>query len=205
MNMKTDRLPGIAPVTDEALIIAFLNGNTDAFNTLVTRWRKPIYNFVLRYAADRDSADDLTQQTFIRAYQGLRKLDKPTRFSSWLYRIALNAARDAGRSNQRHSMVSTSDEVVANELRVSPFSHPDQIAHRRDLRDVLSRALQEIPEEQRVVVIMKEYQGLKFREIAEAMEIPINTVKSRLYYGLNSLKKLFEEWKVTKEVVWYDA
>ena len=85
-------------MTDEALIIAFLNGDTDAFNTLVTRWRKPIYNFVLRYAADRDSAEDLTQQTFIRAYQGLRKLDKPTRFSSWLYRIALNAARDVGRS-----------------------------------------------------------------------------------------------------------
>ena len=192
-------------MTDEALIIAFLNGDTGAFNTLVTRWQKPIYNFVLRYASDPDNADDLTQQTFIRAYQGLRKLDKPTRFSSWLYRIALNAARDAGRANQRHTMVSLSDEVVSNELRVSPRSHPDQFANRRDLREMLSRALQEIPEEQRVVVIMKEYQGLKFREIADAMELPINTVKSRLYYGLKTLRKLFVEWKVTKEVVWNDA
>ena len=202
---RIDRFAGNHTVTDEALIIAFLNGDTQAFNTLVTRWQKPIYNFVLRYASDPDNADDLTQQTFIRAYQGLRKLDKPTRFSSWLYRIALNAARDAGRANQRHSMVSTSDEAVSNELRVPSYSHPDQLAHRRDLRDVLSRALQEIPEEQRVVVIMKEYQGLKFREIADVMELPINTVKSRLYYGLKTLRKLFEQWNVTKEVVWYDA
>jgi RNA polymerase sigma-70 factor (ECF subfamily) len=79
------------------------------------------------------------------------------------------------------------------------------LAHRSGLREILNRALQEIPEEQRVVVIMKEYQGLKFREIAEAMELPINTVKSRLYYGLKALRKLFDEWNVTEEVVWYDA
>jgi DNA-directed RNA polymerase specialized sigma24 family protein len=112
------RFAGIGSVTDEALIIRFLNGDNDAFNTLVTRWQKPIYNFVLRYAADSDSAKDLTQQTFIRAYGSLRKLENPTRFSSWLYRIALNAARDAGRSSQRHPTVSTSDEAVSNELRM---------------------------------------------------------------------------------------
>lgn len=192
-------------MTDEALIIRFLNGDDEAFNTLTTRWQKPIYNFVLRYAADSDSADDLTQNTFISAYRGLRKLDNPARFSSWLYRIALNAARDAGRRTQRHPTVSTSDEAVSNTLQMPAHRNPDQSAHREGLRTILNRALQELPEEQRVVVIMKEYQGLKFREIAEAMEIPINTVKSRLYYGLKSLRKLFDEWNVTKEVVWYDA
>ena len=192
-------------MTDEALIIRFLNGDTEAFNLLVNRWQKPIYNFVLRYAACPDSANDLTQQAFIRAYRGLSKLDNPSRFSSWLYRIAMNAARDAGRARQRHVMVSTSDEAVANELKIPEFEHPDASAHRRNLRDVLHRALQEIPEEQRVVIIMKEYQGLKFREIAETMELPINTVKSRLYYGLKGLRKLFEQWNVTEEVVWYDA
>lgn len=192
-------------MTDEALIIKFLNGDTEAFNLLVSRWQRPIHNFVLRYAACPDSAKDLTQQTFISAYRGLRQLDNPMRFSSWLYRIAMNAARDAGRSNQRYTMVSTSDEAVYNALEIPRSRLPDEDAHRRDLRDVLHRALQEIPEEQRVVVIMKEYQGLKFREIAEAMELPINTVKSRLYYGLKALRKLFEQWNVTEEVVWYDA
>ena len=168
-------------MTDEALIIKFLNGDNEAFNMLVVRWQKPIYNFVLRYAADSDSAKDLTQQTFIRAYGNLRKLDNPMRFSSWLYRIALNAARDAGRASQRHPTVSTSDEVVSNTLRMPVTSHPDQMAHRRGLREMLNRALQEIPEEQRVVIIMKEYQGLKFREIAETMELPINTVTSVLW------------------------
>jgi RNA polymerase sigma-70 factor (ECF subfamily) len=105
-------------VTDEALIIRFLNGDDEAFNTLTTRWRKPIYNFVLRYAADSDSAWDLTQNTFISAYRGLRKLDNPARFSSWLYRIALNAALDAGRKSQRHPTVSTSDEAVSNTLQM---------------------------------------------------------------------------------------
>ena len=101
--------------------------------------------------------------------------------------------------------MSTSEESVENVLRIPESRHPDASAHQRNLRDVLHRALQEIPEEQRVVVIMKEYQGLKFREIAEALELPINTVKSRVYYGLKALRKLFGEWNVTEEVVWYDA
>lgn len=192
-------------MTDEALIIRFLNDDTDAFNALVGRWQKPIYNFVLRYARCPDHAGDLTQQTFIRAYKGLKRLDNPARFSSWLYRIALNVARDAGRANQRHVMVSTSDEAVSNTLRIPGRSHPDEAAHRSHLREVLGKALQEIPEEQRVIVVMKEYQGLKFREIAEILDVPINTVKTRLYSGLRSLRKLLDEWNISEEMIWHDA
>ncbi|HAA77342.1 TPA: RNA polymerase sigma factor [Candidatus Latescibacteria bacterium] len=165
-------------MTNEALIMKFLNGDTAAFNTLVNHWQKRIHNFVLRYADCPDTAKNLTQQTFIRVYQRIRKLDNPTRFSSWLYRIALNAPTTG---------------------------QPDEFAHRQGLRAVLGRALQEVPEQRRVIVIIKEYQELKFREIAEVLELPNNTVKSRLYYGLKALRNRFDQWNVTEEVVWYDV
>jgi len=90
------------------------------------------------------------------------------------------------------------------ELATSRLSSPDSFAHRRGVRELLNEALQSIPEEQRVVVVMKEYQGLKFWEIAEVLKIPINTVKSRMYYGLNALKKVFDRWNIDEEMVRYE-
>ena len=194
-----------ARLNDEFLIAQFLSGDDAAFNALVRRWHQKIYNFVVRYVSDSDEASDLTQRTFIRTYTGLRRLDDVSRFPSWIYRIALNTCRDAARSTSRYPTVSTSDEAVASFLVTDASSHPDVCAHAEQVKEMLSRALQAIPEEQRVVVIMKEYQGLKFREIAETLEIPINTVKSRMYYGLKALRKVFDSWNVTKEMVWYDA
>ena len=85
-----------------------------------------------------------------------------------------------------------------------PDTYPDALAHESRVRTLLNRALQTIPEEQRVVIIMKEYQGLKFSEIAEALEVPLNTVKSRMYYGLNALRKVFDQWNINEEMVRYE-
>jgi len=98
-------------------------------------------------------------------------------------------------------------ELAANEaftLTPENDQHPDRIASRNQLRDLLEKALQEIPEEQRVVVIMKEYQNLKFTEIAEILGAPVNTVKSRLYYGLNALRKVLARWDIDREVLSYE-
>ena len=185
-------------MNDAELIAQFRAGQIAAFNTLVKRWECPIYNFVLRYVGNRDDARDLCQQTFIRAYKNMRRLRDPDKFTSWIYQIALNACRDAGR---RRSLVSL-DTLATPIADTTP--PPDALIHEQSVRDLLNRALQNLPEEQRVVIIMKEYQGLKFTEIAETLKVPINTVKSRMYYGLSALKKIFDRWHISEDMVRYE-
>lgn len=181
-------------MTDAELIARFLSGQINAFNTLVKRWERPIYNFILRYVGNREETRDLSQQTFIRAYKSLKRLRDPEKFSTWLYQVALNSCRDAARNRSRRPLsldaLQENDFDDLPELATSPAHHPDAFAHAQNVRDLLNRALQSIPEEQRVVVIMKEYQGLKFTEIADALSAPLNTVKSRMYYVLSALKKI---------------
>ena len=192
-------------MTDAELIERFLKGEVAAFNTLVRRWERETYNFILRYVGNREDARDLCQKTFIRVYQGLRRLRDPQKFSTWLYQIAVNACHDASRS--RRPVVSLEgqgeEDSEAPEMATEPSTYPDAIVHNLGVRELLNRALQSIPEEQRVVVVMKEYQGLKFTEIAEALQVPLNTVKSRMYYGLRALRKIFEQWNIDEEKLRY--
>ena len=196
-------------MTDEQLVARFIDGDTTAFNALARRWQRPIYNFILKYSGDREDAGDLCQKTMIRAFRSLDRLRDPDRFSSWLYQIAVNISRDGARNRKLRSTVpidSRDPDILdgIREMATDGRDHPDAAAHGRDVRELLSRALQAIPEEQRVVVVMKEYQGLRFTEIAEALQIPINTAKSRMYYGLSALRKLFDQWKIDEEMLGYD-
>jgi len=201
-------------MTDSILIEKFLGGELQAFNRLVDRWHKPIYNFILRDLNNRDEADDLTQQVFVRVYRSLHRLKRRESFSTWIYQIAANLCRDVIKQRRRRTMVSLESmqengvlDVAAHAvltLQPDAAQHPDQVVNRSQLREILQKALQEIPEEQRVVVIMKEYQGLKFTEIAEALGAPVNTVKSRLYYGLSALRKTLAKWQIDEEVLSYE-
>ena len=198
-------------MTDEQLIKKFLSGNISAFNTLVWRWEKNLYNFTLRYLGDREESKDICQKTFIRAYGNLHRLRDPNRFSTWLYQIAVNLCRDELKRRNRHETFSLDKLQENNNGTASPVDtkksqdNPDRIVENVDLRDLLNRALQTIPAEQRVVIIMKEYQGLKFTEIAEILETSTNTAKSRMYYGLRTLRKVFKQWKINKEMLGYEV
>ncbi|MDZ7290183.1 MAG: sigma-70 family RNA polymerase sigma factor [candidate division KSB1 bacterium] len=207
-------------MTDGDLINKFLDGpgtaeGMNAFNMLVWRWEKPIYNFILRYLGRRDEARDLTQQVFIKVYRNLSRLKDRERFSSWIYQIAVNLCRDLIKQHRRHQSYSLEnlqengalDDAAHPGLTLLPEAalHPDKVVSRNELRDILQKALQEIPEEQRLVVIMKEYQGLKFTEIAEALGVSVNTIKSRMYYGLSALKKILAQWQFDEEAMLYDV
>lgn len=191
--------------TDERLIDDFKAGDVSAFNALVRRWESEIYNFITRYVGDREEACDLCQQTFIRTYHTLKRLREPKRFSTWLYQVAMNACRDAHRSRERRQTVSldamesegTGDDVdPAMCTRTPP---PDRGVDDRERRSLVSLALQSIPAEQRAVVLLKTYHGLTFTEIAAALEVPINTVKSRMYYGLRGMRRVLERWRTDEE------
>ena len=192
-------------MTDVELIDRFLKGDIMAFNRLVKRWEKPMYNFIYRNLSNEVVAKDVCQKTFIRVYQKIKKLRDPHKFSSWLYRIALNLCRDEQRKNQRRFYIScdqTNEEqnYTPIQLTTDEDSSPDKIYAKKQIENLLKEQLQKIPPEQRVVIIMKQYQGLKFREIADILGKPVNTVKSRLYYGLKALKNNFKKANLTKEV-----
>jgi len=200
-------------MTDAELIRKVWAGQLDAFNTIVWRWEKRLYNFVLRYIGDREESKDICQTTFIRAYHKLSRLKDPEKFSTWLYQIAVNICRDQLKKKKRQRLISLEDwrqnqnggkdtpEVVES----SAEPGADALAHNNNVRDMIQRALQEIPEEQRAVIIMKVYQGLKFTEIAEILKMSDNTAKSRMYYGLSALRRIFKKWNINEEMLRYEV
>ena len=201
-----------ARMTDAELINSVLRGNLSAFNTLVWRWEKPLYNFALRYMGNREEAKDVCQVALLRAYQKLGSLRDPERFSTWMYQITVNVCRDELRKKKR-KVTSSLDQLQDDNMHTTlpqlqmekhPKSDPELAAQNYDVRHLLNRALQEIPEDQRVVIIMKEYQGLKFTEIAAALDISVNTAKSRMYYGLSAIRQLFSKWGIDKEKLVYE-
>jgi len=198
-------------MTDTALIERYLQGDTQAFNTLVWRWEKPIYNFVLRNIGNEDTAKDICQTTFIRAFKQLKKLREPEKFSPWLYRIAHNLCRDEYKRRKNRPVYYLEDVLqdgeTSNPVRQMAEKNgktPEDLAHHQQVGDILKRALLQLPEEQRVVIVMKQYQELKFTEIADVLKQPINTIKSRLYYGLRTLRKILEGSNLNKEVMLHE-
>ncbi|MFH1941875.1 MAG: sigma-70 family RNA polymerase sigma factor [bacterium] len=195
-------------MTDAALIERFLKGDIGAFNTLVWRWEKPIFNFILRTVGNEDTAKDICQTTFIRMFKQLKTLREPDKFSPWIYRIALNLCRDEFKKKNRNHLLyfenyMTDDNAsnMISQMSDQNGKTPEEFCNHQQLKEILKQALMSIPEEQRVIIIMKQYQGLKFTEISDILKQPINTTKSRLYYGLRALRKTLEESKYSKEVL----
>jgi len=184
-------------MTDQELIQAYLKGDDRAFNTLVRRYHKPVYNYLLKLVGSREDADDLAQTVFIRCCGNLKGLKDPQLFTPWLYRIAGNLARDHWRA--RKEAVSfdqfSEDSNPLAEIFVSD-DDPLAAAAAGQRAEIVRKALLLIPYEQRETLILKIYQGLKFTEIAETLNEPLNTVKSRLYYGLTAMKKILQSWNL---------
>lgn len=180
-----------AMATDNELVARTLNGEAGAFNDLVVRWETPLYRFVVRYLGDPEEAHDICQEAFLKAYTNLDRFRGQAKFSSWLYQIALNQCRTQFRRKKSRPTVSLDEDEQMGHLQLVPADAeaPDASAiksqHASELRDALAH----LPEDQRTAIILKEYHGLKFREIAEILETPESTVKSRLYHGLESLAK----------------
>jgi RNA polymerase sigma-70 factor (ECF subfamily) len=175
--------------TDEDLVVAFQSGDIPAFDQLVSRWDRKIQGVIYRLVGNHDEARDLSQEAFLKAYRALGTFKKEARFSSWLYQIAINATRDRLRRRRRRTDLSLDDveERGESSLRDGAPSALDLIES-SDLSRVVAAAMAALPEEQREVVILKEYQGLTFPEIAETLDVPLSTVKTRLYRGLGQLR-----------------
>ena len=174
-------------MSDATLVEQAWRGDEHAFTQIVNRWQKRIYRFAYRYFGNSADADDITQKTFIRVYQKLNSLDDPGKFSSWIYRIANNLCLDELKRAGRRRL----ESLETNQVSAIPVNSrtPATEMHQKELKAMVQNVLHSLPEEQRTVLILKEFEGLKFREIAEVLDEPEGTVKTRLYAGLTALRK----------------
>lgn len=176
-------------LSDEHIVERARNGETEAFGILVTRWERRIYSLALRLLDHPEDAREVTQETFLAAFRKLHQFRGRSRFSSWLYRIALNCCYDRLRERRAEPVaLEEADGLTAEEQVLDRIQHK-QIAER------VRRAVRALPLEMRQVIILKEYEGLTFEEIAEILDIPVSTAKTRLYAGLDQLRKRLERWK----------
>lgn len=208
--MHADTLLDIAMMHSDSLILRAQTGDRSAQGRLVQLWYKRIYNFCFKFFLDHDVAMESSQKTFIAMCRYIRDLQDTTRFKPWLYKIAYNNCREEARRHKASRSMSfdllwnpeeeNSPEWESNSVGDDPESQYRQA----EVSAILQKALGKIPPEQRAVIIMKEYEGLKFREIAEALGLSENTVKSRLYYGLEALKKVLEKQNFNKNTLGYE-
>ena len=175
----------------EELVTRSIGGDADSFNQLVLRWERPIYALAYRVIGREEDARDVCQETFLRAFRALSGFRGQAKFSSWLYRIALNLCRDWVRRQRRTPVVQMPEDVDVMELAAAraPTEPIEDVVARHDLTRVVERAMAKLPEEQRTAIILKEYHGLTFQEIADLSGCPLSTVKTRLYQGLAVLRR----------------
>lgn len=174
--------------TDEELVDAFQRGESAAFDELLSRWQRRILGAIYRVVGREEEARDICQEAFLKAYRALGSFKREARFSSWMYQIALNLCRDRLRRRKGRTLLALDDAGAVDEM--LPGLHGDATGEveSRDLAQLVSRAVGALPAEQREVIVLKEYEGLTFTEIAETLQVPVSTVKTRLYRGLVVLR-----------------
>ncbi len=183
--------------TDEELLSQFCLGQTDSFGALVRRYERELYGYLVRYLGDRDLADDVFQNTFLQLYTkaGTYESGRPVR--PWLYTIATHQAIDAMRRNGRRQVLSLDqarDEQPDGEVKSllemieSRSPGPADNVQGKEQQEQVRNSVDRLPEFLRQVVVLAYYQGLKYREIADILEIPVGTVKSRLHAALLKLQ-----------------
>jgi RNA polymerase sigma-70 factor (ECF subfamily) len=200
LKAQTGREGTAEQFSDEALMLDYRRTQDPAvFAQLVERYEHPLYNYLRRYLANAEMAEDVFQATFLRVHLKCREFEPQRKFRPWLYTIATNQAIDAQRRSKRHRMLSLDggsgrddDASKLADLLISSEPLPEFTADVQESGQWLQGALGELPDYLRIVVELVYYQGLKYRETAEALSIPVGTVKSRMHAAV---LKLNEAWR----------
>lgn len=202
MSMREDsvvdagRRSGARHPTDEELVGRLAAGDASAFDTVFERYHRQIFNFIAKQVQERESVEDLAQEVFLRVFKSAKNFDTTKKFSSWLYKIALNEIkRHWKRTGARQTFslnTPLSDEAgdgdraqLLEDTRPAPAVTAESELFSRDLRGLIDR----LPEKQKTVVLLKVYQELTFEEIAEICGCPLSTVLSRMRYAVGKLRR----------------
>jgi RNA polymerase sigma-70 factor (ECF subfamily) len=195
--------------SDEELIAAYRDeGDRGAFDTLVHRYEHELYRYLQRFLGDAAMAEDAFQTTFLQVHLKCDQFDTKRRFRPWLYTVATNQAIDTQRRNKRHQSVSLdrgrrqdtqSDEVSLVDLLVHDGEGPVSELEQTERRNWVRESVAELPEQLRSAVLLIYFQGLKYREAAEVLLIPVGTVKSRLHTAIIKLNEAWSRGELSKE------
>src|SRR4026207_2169860 len=175
MTALTATVP-LRPWTDEELVARSKTGDMDSFNQLGKRWERANFALAYRTLGREEDARDVTQETFLRAFRALSGFKGDAKFSSWLYRIALNLCRDWMRKERRAPLVAVPEGVDVEQLAAErgPVQAVEDRGARGELSREVARGMESLPAEQRQAIILKEYHGLTFQEIADLMKCPLS-------------------------------
>jgi RNA polymerase sigma-70 factor (ECF subfamily) len=182
---------------DSAIVTAFLGGEERAFQELVERYQTRLLNFIYRTIGDRDRAEDLVQEVFIRVYRHLHRFDRSKKFSTWVYTIASNLAKNELRNRSRSPLVLFQTIQGSNdEDRPVQFedttARPDDMYRKRHLRELVEQTVAQLPEHHRQVFVLRELEGKSYEEIAEITDCNLGTVKSRLNRARTAFAAIIE-------------
>jgi RNA polymerase sigma-70 factor (ECF subfamily) len=183
---------------DSAVVTAFLGGEERAFTELVERYQTRLLNFIYRTIGDRDRAEDLVQEVFIRVYRHLHRFDRSKKFSTWAYTIASNLAKNELRNRSRNPLVlfQTMQGSFEDEDRPLQFedttARPDDLFRKRHLRELVEDTVAKLPEHHREVFVLRELEGKSYEEIAEITDCNLGTVKSRLNRARTAFAAIIE-------------
>ena len=187
---------------DEDLMVSYQQGEARAFEILLGRHRKPVFNYILRFIGERETAEDLLQETFMRVIKGAEAYKRQAKFTTWLYTIARNLCVDQTRRRKHRKHASLDAPMAASDdsgtlMDVIPGNEmaSDRKSVNKELHETMQRAIGALSEEQREVFLMREFLDMPFKQIAEVVGVPENTVKSRMRYALEKLRLELDEYK----------
>ena len=185
---------------DSGVVTAFLEGEERAFQELVERYQTRLLNFIYRTIGDREKAEDLVQEVFIRVYRHIHRFDRSKKFSTWAYTIASNLAKNELRNRSRNPLVlfQTMKSKWDDDDRPLEFedhtTRPDDLYRKRHLRSLVEQTVAKLPEHHRQVFVLRELEGKSYEEIAEITDCNLGTVKSRLNRARNAFASIIEPW-----------
>jgi len=178
---------------DQALVERVQQGDKAAFDLLVRKYQQKVLNVIMRYVRDPDEAQDVAQEAFIKAYRALPRFRGDSAFYTWLYRIAINTAKNMLVSRGRRPPGSDVEVEVAEQLdsgtRLKDRSTPESYIHEEEVMRAVKEAMDALPEDLRTAIMLRELEGMRYEEIAEAMSCPIGTVRSRIFRAREAIDK----------------
>lgn len=180
--------------TDLELVQRVQSGDKRSFDILVLKYQHKVVNLVLRYVHDHDTAEDVAQEAFIKAYKGLKNFRGESAFYTWLYRIAINTAKNHLVSQSRRlpdiDIDAEEAEQFGGESALKEYATPEREMLTAEIQVAITETIESLPEDLRTAIILRELEGMSYEEIAETMECPIGTVRSRIFRARESIDKV---------------
>jgi RNA polymerase sigma-70 factor (ECF subfamily) len=177
---------------DQELVRRVQHGDKKAFDVLVRKYQQKIVKLISRYVRDQDEVFDVAQETFIKAYRALPKFRGDSAFYTWLYRIAINTAKNYLVAQSRRppdTDIDAEDAVQFDgDSKLRETDLPEQLVHRDEVEKVIYQAIEDLPQDLRTAITLRELEGLSYEEIAQAMDCPIGTVRSRIFRAREAIE-----------------